>query len=184
VRFRGGYLRIGRFAGTPVRVHWTTPFGLWAFGGFSYAPGAWVALAALFVVHELGHASLVRRARLHVDAIEVHGFGGECRWSGNASPETRARIAWGGVLAQVVVLVVAALATPFVGSGPLRAEILETLTATNLLIIALNLLPIAPLDGADAWKIVRYLFVSPKRAALRREAAAIERELAALKDQH
>jgi Zn-dependent protease len=190
MRFRGGYLRIGRFAGVPVRLHVTTPFGVWALGGFTYAPGAWAALAGLFVAHEVGHAVLVRRAGLTIDAIEVHGFGGECRWSGQASPETRARIAWGGVLAQIVVLLVAACVTPLVGTGPLRAQILDTLTVTNLLLAGLNLIPIAPLDGAEAWKVVRYLVARDggrrgatrgRREDLLRRAEEIERELEAMR---
>lgn len=156
--FDRGYLTLGRVHGIPIRVHWTMPVGALIFGGLRFAPAFWLGFFVLVLAHELGHAWFVRRYRHHVLAVEVTGFGGLCRWSGRASPYERAVIAWGGVVAQGLLLIVAAaLLAAF---GPARsvwtAELAHVFTRTNLWLIALNLLPLPPLDGAEAWPLARH----------------------------
>jgi hypothetical protein len=89
-------------------------------------------------------------------AVEVTGLGGACRWSGNANPLEEAIIAWGGVLAQLVIfgatLIWLRLLPP---TGAFGWEVAAAFTDTNLWLIAINLLPIPPLDGARAWSIFR-----------------------------
>lgn len=149
-----GYLRLGRVKGVPVRVHWTTPIGALIFGGFS--PVFWFAFFVLVLLHEAGHAVLVRRYGHRVTAIDVTGFGGLCRWQGAATRDERAVIAWGGVAAQAVLLVITlglVLAFGYPTFGPLRT-LASAFISTNLFLIALNLLPFRPLDGAEAWPLV------------------------------
>ena len=158
--FDRGYLTLGRIHGIPIRAHWTMPLGALIFGGFRFAPAFWLGFFLLVLAHELGHAYFVRRYRHHVLAIEVTGFGGLCRWSGYATPYERAVIAWGGVVAQGLILILAvALLMVF---GPVRslwaAELAHVFTTTNLWLIGLNLLPFRPLDGAEAWPLVRHVF--------------------------
>jgi len=154
-----GYLSLGRVRGVPFRVHWTTPLGALVFGGFEFAPAFWLAFFALVVVHELGHAALARRTGNRVLGIDVTGFGGVCRWAGLPSPYDRARIAWGGVLAQALLLLPAVALALFTPLGTTRwgGELLGALTTTNVLLMAVNLLPFAPLDGAEAWPLVPML---------------------------
>src|SRR4051812_43653708 len=113
MKWDGGYLMIGRFRGAPIRIHWSTPLGALVFGGFSFDPprlaGAVAGFVSVVLVHELGHAALVRAYGLQVDSISIHVAGGECRWSGHSTPRQAAVIAWGGVLAQAVLLVAANL---------------------------------------------------------------------------
>jgi hypothetical protein len=157
--FERGYLTVARFRGAPVRVHWSTPVGALVFTRFAFAPGAWLGFFLLVLFHELGHAVLVRAARMQVVSVDVHGFGGVCRWYGVPSPRWRAGIAWGGVLAQGIILLVTAIAVfvlPPTGSVFL-AQLLETFIWTNAFLIALNLLPIPPLDGAEAWPLIGML---------------------------
>lgn len=151
----GGYFRIGRFGGAPVRIHWTAPLGAFAFTGFRLAPVAWAAFVLLILVHEIGHALLVRRSRLHVVSIDVHGIGGECRYVGSPPPVQRALIAWGGVFGQLALLAVALVARFFVPADApwWTGDLLRTLVATNLYLMAINLLPIPGFDGAEAWKL-------------------------------
>src|SRR4051812_42113371 len=99
-----GALRLGRWRGVPVFLHWSTPLGFLIFVGFR--PASWLALTALILAHEWGHAVLIRRYGLRVEAIYVRGTGGECTSTGQASPLQRALIAWGGVLGQVPCLIV------------------------------------------------------------------------------
>jgi Zn-dependent protease len=170
--FRTGWLRVGTYHGAYVLT------------GASWAPGAWLGFALLVLVHELGHAVMVRAHRFRVVGIDVHGMGGECQWAGPASERQAAAIAWGGVLAQLVVL----FTTPIWGdrlpqpAPPFATDLITAFTTTNVILIALNLLPVAPLDGATAWKIlrVRDLLPSRKEVDLRRRARAIQRELDAL----
>lgn len=155
--FESGFLTLGRFRGIPVRVHWTTPLGALLFTGFSFAPVAWLAFFLLVLVHELGHAAMVRRYRHRVLSVEVTGFGGLCRWAGNATPYERGAIAWGGVLAQMALLV-ATLGYVMLAGAPrtfVGADLYEVFVGTNLRLALLNLLPMPPLDGAEAWPFLR-----------------------------
>jgi len=91
--------------------------------------------------------------------VDVHGLGGECRWSGNASPLQRAAIAWGGVWGQLAMFVVALVVSWLVAGamGSFGADLFYALTFGSLFLAALNLLPFPPLDGAEAWKLPRLL---------------------------
>jgi Zn-dependent protease len=157
--FDRGFLTLATIRGMPIRVHWTMPVGALIFGGFSFAPAFWLGFFVLVLMHELGHAYFVRRYRHHVVSIEVTGFGGLCRWSGHATPFERAAIAWGGVVAQALLLVVTLALVLVLGSPTTRwaAELVHVFTTTNLLLIGLNLIPVRPLDGAEAWPLVRHL---------------------------
>src|SRR5690606_15128439 len=79
----------------------------------------------------------------------------ECRYEGRVSPLARSAIAWGGVLAQAALFGItwALLATPWAPRHWLPAQMLSVWLEPNLVLIALNLLPFRPLDGAEAWKL-------------------------------
>ena len=110
-----GYLTLGSPGGVPVRVHWTAPLGAVVLSGLSWRPGAWLGFLVLILAHELGHAALVKLNRLQVVEVMIHAIGGECRWYGNATEVQRSVVAWGGVLAQALLLVVALVARQVVG---------------------------------------------------------------------
>ena len=152
-----GSLTIARLRGIPIRVHWTLPLGALVFSGFSFAPGFWLGFFLLVLIHELGHAAFVRGFRLRVVGIDISGFGGLCHWSGVATPAQRGAIAWGGVLAQAALLAVTFAVLLVTGNPPTRflAELASVFTFTNVYLIAINLLPIPPLDGYEAWGFVR-----------------------------
>ena len=179
MQLRGGYLTLGRIGGAPVRVHWSAPVGAFVLTGFAVVPGAWLGFGLLVLAHELGHAALVRAFHCRVVSIDVHGLGGECRWEGSTTERRRAGIAWGGVLAQLVVLLTTPLWAPRLPPSPFVEQIVEVFTATNVVMMLLNLLPVRPFDGAEAWRLfrVRDLFASARRRVLRAKAAAIQRQL-------
>jgi hypothetical protein len=170
--FDRGYLNITRWRGAPVRVHWSTPLGALLFGGLQFLPVFWVAFLVLVLAHEFGHALLARRYGHHVLSIDVTGFGGRCRWAGAATAEERAKVAWGGVLAQGVLFVLALLALllGLIPSGTTGAQLSSAFIHTNLVLIVLNLLPFAPLDGAEAWTLLT-------RARARRRGRGILEQL-------
>lgn len=139
----------------PVRLHWSVLLGLLVFSGFRFDPVGWLGVLGLILVHEAGHALVVKRAGGRATAIELTGFGGLCRWEGDVSPTGRAAIAWGGVWGQLVVLAVA-VSLGALGVQPESAfgwRLLSIATDSNVWMIAFNLLPVSPLDGAEAWRL-------------------------------
>jgi Zn-dependent protease len=181
--FGGGYVKVARFGAAPVRVHWTTPVGAFFFCGLftevAFAPAAWIAFFFLVLVHELGHAVLARRFGMRVTSIDVHGLGGMCRLSGQTSDVNRAKIAWGGVVAQALLLVATALAAPTHSGSHAVGQIVQTWTAVNVLVIAFNLLPFRGLDGAEAWLLFRWRNVRHygRQTALEAKKRKLEKKL-------
>lgn len=185
---KDGYLTLGRWAGAPVRAHWSLPVGAFFFGGGRVVPGFWAGFFLIVLIHEIGHALVVRRSRCQVVSIDVHGLGGVCRWAGDPTAIQRAKIAWGGVNAQMVALLFASLALFVLGrpEDPFGAQLAHAFTIGNVWLIAINLIPVPPLDGAEAWRLPKLLWNRRRsRVLVRAHAvvparAAIERELAAL----
>jgi stage IV sporulation protein FB len=156
IAFRGGYLETGSIWGAPVRFHWSIPIGAFVLGRFRFAPWFWLAFLVLVMIHELGHAAMVRLVHARVVSIEAHGAGGLCYWDGDVSEIGRALIAWGGVLAQLVTFVVATIAFHLAGPAESEARVAfqSAFTDYNLWLAAINLVPIPGFDGAEAWTIV------------------------------
>jgi len=149
------YLHWFNWRGVPVRVHWA----VLALAAFELALGRpWVRLvgfAFIILVHELGHAVLVKRYGLSVSAIQVHPLGGECIHEATRDQRQNVIIAWGGVLAQAA-LIAAAFAVMSLWPemrGPYLSELFSVLTVSNAFMIAFNLIPIRPLDGHTAWQL-------------------------------
>lgn len=179
-----GYIQVARWRGVPILLHWSTLLGMTLFTGFKFHPGAWLGFVLLIVVHELGHAFVVQRARARVKYVDVHALGGTCHWEGEVSPIQRACIAWGGVWAQLVLLAAtgAVLALDGPPEGAVTAQLASVFTRTNLFVLLFNLVPVAPLDGAQAWPLVPLWWrrSAQRRAQRRRRAAeaATSQELA------
>jgi stage IV sporulation protein FB len=172
-----GYLEVGKVRGAAVRFHWTAPLGAVVFTGFSFSPALWAGFSLLVVLHELGHAALVRHLGYEVVAVRVHAFGGDCQWSGDPTRTEVAVVAWGGVLAQAVLWVAATIVLFLTGppSSPLLWALAATFTSTNAHMLLFNLLPIPPLDGSKAWPLLPMLWAS------RQEQRAYQRQRAAKK---
>ncbi len=155
-RVRGrGSLIVGHVWGAPIQVHWSVLVGLILVGGLR--PGAWVGFLAVILAHELGHAVLVRRFGQHVVALSLHALGGECHWVGGPTPRQRTLIAWGGVAGQAVLLGLAwglILLAPQMFRGSFGDPLGRALVYSNVVIAAFNLLPIPPLDGVEAWRLL------------------------------
>ncbi len=169
-----GWWSIYRFQGGAVRLHFSIPLAAFVFGRFAFVPGFWLGFVVLVLGHELGHAAMVRAVGARLGNIDVHGLGGSCSWYGSPSPLGRAWIAWGGVFGQAVMLVLAyayiLLKLPI---SPFGGQLLSALTYSNLWLMAVNLLPIPPLDGAEAWALpglLRTWFQQRKAKTARVEA--------------
>src|SRR5262245_9556225 len=150
-----GSWTVARPFGVPIRIHWSVPVCALLAGGLHVAPGAWLAYLLLILIHEAGHALVVRRVGARALALDVLGFGGLCWWEGAVTPIQRACIAWGGVWAQMVVLAIAGACVLLFGkpAHPFVAQMVDVAIVSNLWLIGVNLLPIPPLDGKDAWSL-------------------------------
>lgn len=148
-----GYFRVGRLAGVDLRLHWSVPVGALVFGSLRFEPILWLAFLALILVHDLGHALIVKAIGFRITGVDLTGFGGQCRFRGKADALEHALIAWGGVLAQSVLLVATWIVTALFGRATGHAASLfeHAFIEINLWILAINLLPFPPLDGARAW---------------------------------
>jgi Zn-dependent protease len=138
--------------------------------GFAFRPLVWIALVAIVLVHEAGHAAILSRYRLPVLHITVHGFGGEVETVDWITPWQDAVVAWGGVLAQLLlfVAVTSAAAVGLWPSAALTPGVYFTLTELNLLVACFNLLPLGNLDGRRAWRLPWLMFLRAKHAWLAR----------------
>lgn len=113
----------------------------------------WLGMLLLAFAHGLGHAVLIRRFGSRITGIEFGPLGAEWVWQGRVSKRQEALIAWGGVLGQLVVLA----AVFFLGAlvhldGVFVRRLVHVLTWGNLVLMALNLIPILPFDGVHAWR--------------------------------
>ncbi len=156
MRFEKDSLIAGSWQDAPVRIHWSVVLGALFFSRLHFEPAFWIAFFGLVFIHEAGHALLVTRYRLWIVEIVVHGFGGYCRWEGDADEFQESVIAWGGVFAQFIVFGAAVAATYIFGKPEsfIGFQIYHALIETNLWIIAINLIPVEPLDGKKAWRIL------------------------------
>jgi hypothetical protein len=173
--FDTGYWTVGRVRGVKVRVHWSAPIGAFFFTGFSMNPLLWAGFLFLVVVHELGHAAIVRRFGYHVTGVRIHGFGGDCPWEGDATFAEVCTVAWGGVLAEGVLGIATLIALLAFGtpSSPILAALAFTFTWTNVRMILFNLLPIPGFDGYHAWQLLPILWQGRKeRLAYQRDRVA------------
>jgi Zn-dependent protease len=180
---KSGYLPLGTWWGIPVRVHWTAALMALYFTRFRFMPAAWLAMLLMIIFHELGHAFWVRRFHYRVVSIELNMVGGLCHWEGVPRRIERAVVAWGGVMAQGLLLCATLLVVAI--HGPFRNEwasqVVLTWTDTNLWMILLNLIPIPPLDGASAWPFFGLLRSRAKELQAHREQQRRQHEIETLR---
>lgn len=150
-----GSWTIARPFGVPVRIHWSVPVCALLAGGLEVSPGAWLAYLLLVLIHEAGHAFVVRRVGGRATALDILGFGGLCWWDGEVTALGRACIAWGGIWAQMIVFAIVGVAVLLLGhpSSRFADQMIEVALTSNLWLMGINLLPIPPLDGKEAWTL-------------------------------
>jgi hypothetical protein len=107
----------------------------------------------VIVGHQLGHALAVAAAGGRLLGLDTTGVGGSCRWRGAGSVLERAWVAWGGMLMQAVLLGLALAFADSLAASPVGGQLRFCFVELNLALLAINLLPLPPLDGALAWRI-------------------------------
>jgi Zn-dependent protease len=179
---------LGTWRGVSITLHWTVLLGLpyyyYLTRSVSYTAISFAAFLFLMFVHELGHAAVAAWRHVEVERIRLLFLHGVCVHEEPYHEEDDVLIAWGGVAAQLVVLIVALgadllltmLAAP---APPAVWALLRVLINTNLFLMVFNLIPLAPFDGAKAWRVLPLLREWAARtswgASLRRRSAARER---------
>jgi len=144
----GPWLLQWRVSGRPVRVHATIVLGAVLAGTLMQSTDAVLAYGLLVAAHLAGHALLCRRYEMAISRIDVHGFGGDVVPQGRVRPGALAAIGVGGVGIHLLI----ALALALVGA---ESGFWYTLAQLNLLMGALNLLPLRGSDGRFLWTLMR-----------------------------
>jgi hypothetical protein len=148
-----GYLRVVRLWGAELRVHWSVLAAAALAGRLRFEPVIWIGLLAVILGHQLGHALAVAVAGGTLLGLDTTGVGGSCRWRGAGSLLERAWVAWGGMLMQAVLLGLALAFSDFLAASPTGSQLRFCFVELNLVLLAINLLPLPALDGALAWRI-------------------------------
>ena len=152
-------LRFGSFFGIPVRIHFTFPLILVAFGLEAWFRGGWgealwavLLVCAVFVcvvLHELGHSLQVRRYGIAVRDIVLLPIGGMARAEQiPENPKQEIIVAIAGPIVNFAIATVL-FALMLIGLGPLGFDnaFLVNLLAINLVLGVFNLIPAFPMDG-------------------------------------
>jgi Zn-dependent protease len=169
-----GTFTIGRIAGIRIRLSWSffAVFLLvvWALAenvfperNANLSDATYIAMGLIggllffgsVLVHELGHALQARREGLEVDGITLWLLGGVAAFKGDyPGPWSELRVAAAGPAVSLVVGV-AGVALGELLQLPAAADgVVTWLGFTNLLLLAFNLLPAAPLDGGRILRAV------------------------------
>lgn len=156
MHFRKGCLVIKLSGAIPaLLIHWTALALAIIVSDFSFHPLDWLAVLFVILTHELGHAAAVLKARATVVAIRMDALGGCCEWNGLVTRSQKLAIVWGGVIAQLLLFAAAYFVFYYLEpTGYSLQRFLYILIKWNLILVALNLLPVKPLDGYDAWSLL------------------------------
>ncbi len=174
------YWHLGRWFRIPVAMHWTVLLAfpwLWVWSqSLVFALIGLAAFAPLKLVHEFGHAAMARWRGLTVDGVTINFLHGETSHSYPRNERDDILIAWSGVGAQALVLLLAWALEFAVGeaSNPwllmVAGPVLTVWTTWNAFLMIVALLPIGPMDGHRAWRLFPYLRKSMER---RRRSAKV-----------
>lgn len=175
-------LKIGRFAGVDVFVHWTFLLLLaWIFFGqigagndtaaALLAVGFILALFGCVVLHEFGHALAARRYGIHTRDITLLPIGGVARLE--RMPEDPRHELWVALAGPLVnVVISAALAAYLLIDGSAQSiaqravagEFVPRLLTVNLFLAFFNLLPAFPMDGGRVLRALLATRMGRRRA--------------------
>ena len=157
---------LGTWGRVPVSMHWTVLLSFaWMYLVFMDVVPMLVSipfLVLIFAVHELGHVVVLRRRKIAVTGVSLWGIHGETSYNEYAAkPGDVVAVAWGGVAAQVLLMLVALAVTetgvlkaiPF--GGMLGMVMFVVLVKLNIFLMIVALLPIGPFDGHAAWQVIR-----------------------------
>ncbi len=165
-----GSLSLGRYAGIPVRAHWSIALVAVLFGtnlavALGVVPGliAMVAFFASILAHEFGHALVARRFGVQTESIDLWALGGVARLDRESpSPKADGLIAVAGPAVSLL-LGAATFGIALLVDSPA----LGWVGFVNLVLAVFNMLPGAPLDGGRVLRAWRWARTGNKYQAMR-----------------
>ena len=165
-----GSIRLGTYAGIPVRAHWSMAlvavlFGLTLAAQLGIVEGvlATVAFFASILAHEFGHALVARRYEVNTQSIDLWALGGLAHLDREPpTPRADGLIALAG---PAVSLTIGVLAFPL--GIALQSSVLAWIGFVNLALAVFNMLPGAPLDGGRVLRAYRWWRTGDKYRAMR-----------------
>lgn len=165
-----GSIRLGTYAGIPVRAHWSMAiiavwFGVLLSADLGIVGGvvATIAFFASILAHEFGHAMVARRYGVNTQSIDLWALGGVARLDRESpSPRADGLIAVAGPAVSLLIGVTS-LGAWYV----LRSDVLFWVGFINCFLAVLNMLPGAPLDGGRVLRAVRWSRTGNKYRAAR-----------------
>ena len=148
-------------------MHWTVllifPWMWLMMMSWSAALIGGLTYCLLLVAHEFGHAAMARWRGLRVHGITFSGLHGETAHDHPRNRRDDIAIAWSGFGAQFLCLLLGLglmLGTDNVHSPAawlVLAPVIDVLINWNLFLMVVVLLPIGPMDGHRAWKLIPML---------------------------
>lgn len=165
-----GSIRLGTYAGIPVRAHWSMGiiavwFGVLLSVDLGVVGGviATVTFFASILAHEFGHAMVARHYGVRTLSIDLWALGGVARLDRESpSPRADGLIAVAGPAVSLAIGV-----TTLAASVPLQSNVLFWIGFVNGFLALFNLLPGAPLDGGRVLRAVRWARTGNKYRAMR-----------------
>lgn len=160
--------------GVQIYVNWSLPFLGAAIAYFPamHSDGSVVAsyftallcLIALVVLHELGHAVAARACSMRVHAIVLSGYGGCCIVDIPNQRSQAALVFAGGLLAQLLVLVLTIGYLQVYGPSSSRVanSAVFVLVGINIIFMLVNLAPTQGSDGSRLLSIAKQALTGPK----------------------
>lgn len=154
-----------RILNAAVSAHWSALLVIAAIIVFGYKEPlhALIAVTSYFsilIIHEFGHAFVAARLGYRVYEIKIGFIHGVCCYESPYNELDHIKIAWGGVLAQLIVAIPVLVLAQFKAIADITylGPIIAFLGYVSLIIALFNLAPAQGLDGHMAWKIVPLLF--------------------------
>ena len=152
--------KIGTYFGIPVKIHFTFPLILVAFGVDAWVRGGWtdaawavslvIAVFTCVVLHEFGHSLQARRYGIRVRDIVLLPIGGMAR--AERIPENPRQEIIVAISGPLVNFVLAAIFFAIIWARPhtpidITSDFLGNLLAINIVLGTFNLIPAFPMDG-------------------------------------
>jgi len=125
----------------------------------------------VILIHECGHMVAAQRKGCAVWSIELYPLWGITRFNEPYSSRDHCIIAWSGVLAQALVAIPLIAWVEVFGYTPYQPAnaALAILGFFSMSMVVFNLLPVRPLDGAIAWRLLPTLVRRPSARTPKRE---------------
>ena len=188
-----GFLKVKnlRIFGAEVFVHWTAlPCALIPIFPLANGPLE-VTICAVFVlllifVHEIGHAFVAKKLGYQPTAIilkDVHGYCSYEYLKNSTIEKDEAKIAWGGVMAQLIIAVPLILLSTITSllSEKVMTPVVVIFGYYSALMVIINLLPIKTLDGSKAWKLLGIWWMEHKKKVKLESPAKLDKKIRRIK---